>query len=221
MAVNYTFGPLYALVILLSFTAFVDSEAHSALEGQVVTFEPVDSTLWAHIIFMCLSFGVLCPIGMVKVLWWTKSVIQVLGLAKSRWHIPVQVGAIALASASQIYALNANVLAAGWFLGHSHEGHQFAPNIHASFAPFIACLMIGQLMLGTYLKFNAEGNSYIRRAAVLCHGTVGKITPIIIWVQMGFGGITLLGFCRADYFYQVISYSKVRLMLVHWSRSYW
>ena len=94
----------------------------------------------------------------------------------------------------------------GWFLGHAHKGRQFAHNIHASFAPFVAFLFIGQVVFGIYLKFHFERgiNRYIRRAAVMCHGTIGKITPIVSWVQMGFGGITLLGFCRADHLGQVI-----------------
>jgi hypothetical protein len=91
------------------------------------------------------------------------------------------------------------VLVVGWFLGHSHKGRQFASNIHADFAPFVAFLFIGQVVFGIYLKFHFERgiNKYIRRAAVMCHGTIGKITPIVSYVQMGFGGITLLGFCRS------------------------
>lgn len=96
----------------------------------------------------------------------------------------------------------------GWFLGHAHKGRQFAHNIHASFAPFVAFLFIGQVVFGIYLKFHFERgiNKYIRRAAVLCHGTIGKITPIVSWVQMGFGGITLLGFCRADHLGQCLAH---------------
>lgn len=99
----------------------------------------------------------------------------------------------------------AKVLVVGWFLGHAHKGRQFAHNIHSSFAPFVAILFIGQVVFGIYLKFHFERgiNKYIRRAAVMCHGTIGKITPIVSWVQMGFGGITLLGFCRADHLGQV------------------
>lgn len=96
-------------------------------------------------------------------------------------------------------------LVVGWFLGHAHKGRQFSHNIHSSFAPFVAFLFIGQVVFGIYLKFHFERgiNKYIRRAAVLCHGTIGKLTPIVSWVQMGFGGITLLGFCRADHLGQV------------------
>jgi hypothetical protein len=70
----------------------------------------------------------------------------------------------------------------------------------------VAFLFIGQVVFGIYLKFHLERgiNKYIRRAAVMCHGTIGKITPIVSWIQMGFGGITLLGFCRADHLGQVL-----------------
>jgi hypothetical protein len=104
----------------------------------------------------------------------------------------------------------------GWFLGHAHKGRQFAHNIHSSFAPFVAFLFIGQVVFGIYLKFHWEKgiNKYIRKAAVLCHGTIGKITPIVSWVQMGFGGITLLGFCRADHLGQVPKVSGIRWLTV-------
>ena len=102
----------------------------------------------------------------------------------------------------------------GWFLGHAHKGRQFAHNIHSSFAPFVAFLFIGQVVFGIYLKFHWEKgiNKYIRKAAVLCHGTIGKITPIVSWVQMGFGGITLLGFCQADHLGQVTCHSRSQVV---------
>lgn len=103
-------------------------------------------------------------------------------------------------------------LVVGWFLGHAHKGRKFTHNIHATFAPFILFLFIGQVVFGLYLKLHLERgfNKYIRRVAVLCHGTIGKITPIVSWVQMGFGGITLLGFCREDHL------GQVRSQLIAW-----
>jgi len=84
----------------------------------------------------------------------------------------------------------------------------FASNIHSSFAPFVAAVFGTQIVFGIYLKFHWEKgiNRYIRKAAILCHGTIGKITPIVSWVQMGFGGITLLGFCRADHLGQCLAH---------------
>jgi len=65
-------SPLFRLVswliVLLSFVnVFVAAhEHHEELPGgQVITFDPVDSILWTHIVFMSLSFGILFPMGMV------------------------------------------------------------------------------------------------------------------------------------------------------------
>jgi len=33
--------------------------------GQAIKFDPIDSILWAHILFMSLSFGILFPAGIV------------------------------------------------------------------------------------------------------------------------------------------------------------
>jgi hypothetical protein len=38
----------------------------------------------------------------------------------------------------------------------------------------------------------------IRKVVLMAHGVVGKIMPIATWVQFVFGGLTALGFCRAD-----------------------
>ena len=102
----------------------------------------------------------------------------------------------------------ANLSVVGWLLGHAHKGRQFARSIHSRFDPFVAILFITQLVFGIYLKLHLERgiNRYIRRAAVLCHSVIGKITPIVNWLQMGFGGITLLGFCRADHLGQCLAH---------------
>ena len=42
---------------------------------------PVDTILWIHIILQAAVWGVIFPIGMV------------LGITRSRWHVPLQVGA--------------------------------------------------------------------------------------------------------------------------------
>jgi len=99
-------------------------------------------------------------------------------------------------------------LVIGFILGHAYKGRQFGSNIHAHLAPYVDVLFIGQIVFGIYLKFHFERgiNKYIRRAAVMCHGTVGKLTPIVSWVQIGFGWITLLGFCQEDHLGQVCEF---------------
>ena len=45
----------------------------------------MDSTLWIHIIMQTFAFGIVFPTGMV------------LGLVKSRWHVPTQILGAAIA----------------------------------------------------------------------------------------------------------------------------
>jgi hypothetical protein len=108
----------------------------------------------------------------------------------------------------------------GWFLGHTHKGRKFAHNVHSSFAPFVAFLFIGQVVVGIYLRLHLERgiNRYIRRVAVICHGIIGKMSPIVSWVQIAFGAITLLGFCRADHLGQVSLLHQIVLTAVSCSR---
>jgi Domain of unknown function (DUF2427) len=55
--------------------------AHS--HGDELTEEqvnaPIDAILWIHIVLQATIWGVIFPIGMV------------LGLTRSRWHVPLQV----------------------------------------------------------------------------------------------------------------------------------
>ena len=58
--------------------------------------------------------------------------------------------------------------------------------------------MVSQLVLGIYLKLHIHERS-IRPYAVVAHGVIGKIFPILGWTQMTFGFITLnRGYCRGD-----------------------
>lgn len=89
---------------------------------------------------------------------------------------------------------------AGYFLGHQHKGRQFAPNIHATFAVSLAWMLAMQISIGIYLKLHLEKGIYgrIRRWLLVAHGIVGKMMPVVTWVQMLFGGITAMGFCHED-----------------------
>ena len=46
----------------------------------------------------------------------------------------------------------------------------------------------------------------MRWTVIKIHGIIGKIMPVISWVQMLFGGITALGFCRADHTGQCLAH---------------
>lgn len=54
-----------------------------------------------------------------------------------------------------------------------------------------------QLALGIYLKLHIHEQS-IRPWAVRLHGILGKMYPIIGWVQMLFGAIVFRGYCLGD-----------------------
>ncbi|QUC20955.1 uncharacterized protein UV8b_05196 [Ustilaginoidea virens] len=145
-------------------------------QGQTVSLEPLDTTLWAHIFINMFAYGVIFPIGMV------------LGMTKSRWHVPTQVVGSALALV-------------GFFLGHAHGGRKFVGNnIHSVFANILQLLLVGQVVLGLYLKGHWEKgvNGKIRKLIRPCHSLVGKAMPLLAWTQMVFGGITALGFCQGE-----------------------
>ena len=96
----------------------------------------------------------------------------------------------------------------GYFLGHAHGGRQFAPNIHAKFS-FLLMLMLGtQVGLGVYLRLHLvkAGQAKIRKWIIPAHGFIGKAMPLVGWIQMLFGGITALGFCREDHLGQCLAH---------------
>ncbi|KAI9714739.1 MAG: hypothetical protein M1820_000028 [Bogoriella megaspora] len=152
-------------------------------EGEGVSPDPVDSILWAHILIQIFAWGILFPTGMV------------LGIIRSRWHVPIQGFTTVLAIAA-------------WFLGHAHKGRQFAHNVHSSFAPLLMLFLTVQVVFGIYLKLHLEKGTHgkIRRWVVLAHGVIGKAMPVVSWVQMLFGGIAALGFCRDDHLGQCLAH---------------
>ncbi|KAK0652830.1 hypothetical protein B0T16DRAFT_406881 [Cercophora newfieldiana] len=153
-------------------------------DGETVSAEPIDTTLWIHIFVQMFAFGILFPLGMV------------LGIIKSRWHVPLQVLATAIALL-------------GYALGHLHGGRQFvSSNVHAKFGTIIFFLMVGQVALGIYLKLHLEKgiNGRIRPIIRRIHGINGKAFPVVSWVQMLFGGITALGFCQGDHLGQCLAH---------------
>lgn len=161
---------LYPLFLHLSFSPFVaahDHHSNGIPEGSFISPDPLDNILWIHIFAMVASFGVIFPLGMV------------LGIVRSRWHVPVQV-------------LGTAIAVMGWFLGHAHKGRQFAPNIHAAFASSLMLMLASQVAIGVYLKLHLERgwHAEMRLYVVKLHGVVGKLMPLVAWTQMLFGGIT-------------------------------
>lgn len=89
-----------------------------------------------------------------------------------------------------------------------HGGRVFTHNIHATFANALMLMLAVQVVFGIYLKFHITKGFHgkIRKVAVHGHGIVGKAMPVVAWVQMLFGGITALGYCRGDHLGQCLAH---------------
>jgi hypothetical protein len=116
-------------------------------------------------------------------------------MVKNRWHVPTQILATSLAIV-------------GYFLGHAHKGRQFKESIHGSFAKILHAQLVFQVLFGVYLKMHLEKGVHgkIRPLIRKAHGIFGKTMPVTAWVQMLFGGITALGFCREDHLGQCLAH---------------
>ncbi|KAF1915499.1 hypothetical protein BDU57DRAFT_596003 [Ampelomyces quisqualis] len=172
-----------AALLLSSAVTAHDHHSDKIEEGHAVSADPIDSTLWVHILIQSMAWGIIFPTGMV------------LGIIRSKWHVPVQ-------------TLGSLLAVVGYFLGHKHKGRQFTKNIHARFVPYIMLMLIAQIAMGIYLKLHLEKGIHgkIRKIVLKGHGFVGKAMPIVTWVQFVFGGITALGFCRADHTGQCLAH---------------
>ncbi|KAJ7035556.1 hypothetical protein C8F04DRAFT_511307 [Mycena alexandri] len=160
----------YALILILAAAELATAHEHSDELSEEEMHAPTDAVLWIHIFLQAAVWGVLFPIGMV------------LGITRSRWHVPLQSVGLVLT-------------AGGYILGHSHKGRMFLPSVHGSFASVLFIPIAAQLLLGIYLKLHIHEGS-IRPWAVRLHGLVGKAYPILGWTQMLFGAITYRGYCR-------------------------
>lgn len=116
-------------------------------------------------------------------------------MIRSRWHVPTQVLGTLLALAA-------------YFLGHKHKGRQFADNVHAKFANVLGIMLAIQVILGIYLRLHLEKgiNGRIRRFIMPAHGVLGKTLPVVSWVQMIFGGIAAMGYCRGEHLGQCLAH---------------
>ncbi|KAH6915799.1 hypothetical protein BKA70DRAFT_1253808 [Coprinopsis sp. MPI-PUGE-AT-0042] len=168
----------YAL--LLGALPLALAHPHHAQPTEELANLPTDPILWIHIALQVAVWGVLFPIGMV------------LGITKSRWHVPLQ-------SAGYLLTLG------GYVLGRSHGGRQYPPGAHGTFAYPLLVPIFLQLALGIYLKLHIHEKT-IRPYAVRVHGFVGKSYPIIGWVQMLFGAITMGGYCRGGHLGQCLAH---------------
>ena len=67
-------------ILCLSLIQVSLAHSHSDSLTEEEANSPVDAILWIHIFLQAAVWGVIFPIGMV------------LGLSRSRWHVPLQVG---------------------------------------------------------------------------------------------------------------------------------
>lgn len=181
---RHTIPLVLACIALLAGQAYSHEHHDDQIpEGSVVSPDPLDSILWTHILVQIAAWGIVFPTGMV------------LGLVRSRWHVPVQ-------------TLGTLLAIIGHFLGHKHKGRQFKHNIHSSFAPKLELALAVQIALGIYLRLHLTRGflARIRTVLVTAHGVIGKALPVAAWIQMIFGGITALGFCRADHTGQCVAH---------------
>ncbi|KAI1114291.1 hypothetical protein F5Y14DRAFT_189441 [Nemania sp. NC0429] len=187
MAATSALPSASALLLLLAALppAFAhDHDSGKIEDGKTISDAPIDTILWIHIFIQMAAWGVIFPLGMV------------LGMVKSRWHVPLQVVGTALAIV-------------GYFIGHRHKGREFRhDNVHSKFALPISLMLGAQVVLGIYLKLHLEKGIHgkIRRVAKLGHGILGKALPIFAWAQMLFGGITALGFCQGEHVAQCLAH---------------
>ncbi|GAA6018593.1 hypothetical protein JCM8202_000573 [Rhodotorula sphaerocarpa] len=174
-------------VLALSLVAVAQAHDHHEAEDvgpyehNFTNDEPIDRILQWHIAIQVSVWGILFPVGMV------------LGIARSRFHVPLQTLGIVLTLA-------------GNYLGHHHRGRSFHMTAHAHFATYLWLYLVLQTVLGVFLKLHVLEGSALRRGAVTAHGFVGKTFPVVGWVQMIFGGIAALGFCFADHFGQCLAH---------------
>ncbi|XP_006461921.1 hypothetical protein AGABI2DRAFT_222945 [Agaricus bisporus var. bisporus H97] len=171
-------GPA-AVVLSIAIVLVAAHEHHDELSEDEAN-APVDAILWIHMFLQAAVWGIIFPIGMV------------LGLTRSRWHVPLQSTGFALSIA-------------GFFLGHAHKGRQFLPSIHGTFASILFIPIIAQLFIGIYLKLHIHERS-IRPYVVFAHGILGKLYPILGWVQMLFGAVTFRGYCRGGHLGQCLAH---------------
>lgn len=116
-------------------------------------------------------------------------------MVKSRWHVPTQ-------------TLGSLLALIGQTLGHKHQTGPFGHNVHSTVGPILGWLLVAQILLGAYLKLHLTRGLFgkTRPIIVFTHGLTGKSLPILAWVQMLFGAIVALRFCRDDHLGQCLAH---------------
>ncbi|KAG0143741.1 hypothetical protein CROQUDRAFT_660817 [Cronartium quercuum f. sp. fusiforme G11] len=143
--------------------------------------KPLPLTLRVHAIVQLITWAIIFPTGFV------------LGLSKSRYHVPCQIAGMVLTLP-------------GFLLPHfAHERHPHS-NAHTVFGSILACYMLGQVGCGIFLSLHIYQTSRFRRIVQLVHSFLGFCFPIISWIQLLLGGITGLKICFGSHTGQCLAY---------------
>ena len=80
MSLRMSIVPKSVILLVLPFiVTLVHAHGHHDELSEEETHAPVDSILWIHMFLQAAVWGLLFPVGMV------------LGITRSRWHVPLQV----------------------------------------------------------------------------------------------------------------------------------
>lgn len=188
-----------SLILSLIAPALAHEHHNELTEEQ--TSAPVDAILWIHIFVQAGVWGILFPTGMV------------LGMSKSRWHVPLQVSLVFIVHSTLVdptqklcfQSVGIALTLGGYILGHAHGGRAFLAGIHGIAANIILIPIFLQLALGVYLKLHIHEET-LRPWAVRLHGVVGKSYPILGWAQMLFGAVAFRGYCRGGHLGQCLAH---------------
>lgn len=166
----------FLLLLSASFTRAHGGHGHDAhlIESPENQQAPIDTILRLHIVFETITWGFIFPLGMI------------LGLSRSRYHVPMQVTATIISIG-------------GMQLARKHGGRQFKHANHGNFAPWLLWLMIIQGGIGIYLKMHIMEGSKIRWFTLKIHGILGRLFPVVGYAQMVLG--VILGLVRLSIFF--------------------
>ncbi|WVO14040.1 hypothetical protein L204_101665 [Cryptococcus depauperatus] len=162
---------LYALAICL-YLEYARAHGHHNVT-EIDESVPFDAKIYIHMSIEAFLWSISFPIGMV------------LGLSKSKYHVPLQ-------------SINTVLAFVGTFFGHHHGGRQFPATVHGLMAVILKWVMFCQAGIGIFLKLHVMENS-VRPWVVPVHSVFGKTFPVLGWTQILFGVATALGFCRGDH----------------------
>jgi hypothetical protein len=165
-----------ALLALLPLALAHGHHAAEDIDPQV----PIDWIMYTHMAVQTFVWAILFPIGMV------------LGLSKSRFHVPLQAVGVAA------------TLVGSW-LGHHHGGREFPATVHGTMAKILFWVMMVQTGCGIFLKLHILEKT-VRPWINRVHGPVGMAFPILGWTQILMGVVTALGFCRGGEINQCLAH---------------